>query len=517
MSLETEQVSTEDVAVSNKATRKHIRGSSMLLVGRMLSLGMNFVVQVLTVRYLTKGDYGAFAYALNIASMGSSVSLFSLDKALSRYLPIYDEHKEYPSLYGAIFLTLGSVLGLGVALGMLVLAFEGLIRERFVSDPLAVSLLLILIWLSPIYALDNWFQSMFAVFARVRAIFFRRYILGPGLKLAAVLVVIVAHADVYSLAWGYLFGGVLGGLAYAAMLVTVMRQRQLFKNFDRQALRLPFRDIFTFSTPMMYSDVVFILRNNLTVVFLEFFHNTIRVAEFRAVVPVARLNHVVMESFTFLYTPLAARMFAKKDDEGVDDLYWQTAVWISIMSFPVFVVSFSLAKPLTVLLFGDRYANSSTILALLSLGHYFNAALGFNAHTLRVYGKIKYTVVIDFLAMCVALGLNLLLIPPYGAIGAAYSASGTLIIHNLLNHTGLLFGTPIHLFNWKYLRTYVVITIGAISLLLFQVVVDPPIFVSLPLAALVSLGIIRANRAVLNVADMFPELMKIPFVKKLLA
>jgi O-antigen/teichoic acid export membrane protein len=507
---------SEDTSSKSTSTKKHIRGSSMLFLGRLISLTLNFGGQVLMVRYLSKSDYGAFAYALNIVSMGSSISLFSFDKALSRYLPIYEENDEYPSLFGAMVLTLFSIIGIGLALALLLFATQALLQGKVINDPLAVTLLLILIFLAPLQALDFWFLSIFAAFASVKSIFFRQYILGPGLKLLTLTIVIAAQADVYYLAWGYLFGGLLGILAYALMLKSVLRSRGLSPLFDIKTMRLPFRDIFGFSSPLMYSDVVFILRNNLTVMLLEFFHNTAKVAEFRSVVPAARLNQVVLESFNFLYTPIAARLYARDETESINELYWQTAIWISTLSFPVFIVTFSLAKPITILLFGSRYANSGNILALLTLGYYFNAVLGFNAHTLRVYGKIKYIVVIDFIAMCIAVVLNLTLIPAYDALGAALSASGTLIMHNILNHLGLLFGTSIKLFDWKYLRTYVMIIVGAGSMLVFQSLVEPPIFVSLPIAALISLAILAANYAILDVENTFPELLKIPGVKTLL-
>ena len=43
---------------------------------------------MLIVRYLSKSDFGAFAYALAVASMGSSMVLFGLDKAIARFVPI---------------------------------------------------------------------------------------------------------------------------------------------------------------------------------------------------------------------------------------------------------------------------------------------------------------------------------------------------------------------------------------------------------------------------------------------
>jgi hypothetical protein len=42
---------------------EHLRGSSLMLAGRVAALGVAFVTQVIVVRHLSKGDYGAFAYA----------------------------------------------------------------------------------------------------------------------------------------------------------------------------------------------------------------------------------------------------------------------------------------------------------------------------------------------------------------------------------------------------------------------------------------------------------------------
>jgi O-antigen/teichoic acid export membrane protein len=181
----------------------------------------------------------------------------------------------------------------------------------------------------------------------------------------------------------------------------------------------------------------------------------------------------------------------------------------------MFAASFALAEPVTVLLFGERYANSGVILALLAFGYYFNAALGFNADTLRVYGRIRYIVIIDFTVMVIAVLMNLLFISQWGAVGAAVSSMLILVIQNILNHLGLLLGTSIRLFDWHYLRTYVTIIVGTLVLVVIQAVFDPPIYIGLPLTGLVSGIIVLLNRSVLDVADTFPELLKIPLVKYL--
>lgn len=507
-----------DVAVVEPAetTKKHIRGSALLLIGRMISMGVNFAAQIIIVRYLSKADYGAFAYALSVISIGTTIALIGLDKAIDRYVPIYYEQKDFRKMFGTILMVLSAILGIGLSIMLLLLTFRGVLVHSLNSDPLSISLLLILIAIAPLDGINAVFEGIVAVLVRPRAIFFRRHILGPGLKLVAVLLVILFHSNVYFLATGYLLASIIGTAVYIGILFRIFREVGLLRHFNLSSIQMPAREIFRFSFPLLSSDLVMMLKNSIVVILLGKFYNQIGVAEYRAVVPVAGLILIVYQSFKFLYTAMAGRLFARQDRQGLNDLYWRTAIWIAVISFPVFVITFSFAKPITVLLFGERYIESGIILALLSLGNYFNAALGFNTFTLRVYGKVKFIVAIDILTVFIGLLLYYLLIPRYGATGAAAATCIILVIYNLLNHAGLLLGTGIDLFQWKYLRTYASIVIGAVILYLVQEFLDPNLIISLILVCVVSLAILRFNRAALDVDYMFPELRRIPLIKPIL-
>jgi O-antigen/teichoic acid export membrane protein len=246
------------------------------------------------------------------------------------------------------------------------------------------------------------------------------------------------------------------------------------------------------------------------------------VAAFRAVVPLAVLNQFVLQSFTLLFMPIAARLFARNDREGINNLYWQTAIWTSVLSFPIFALTFSMAQPLTVLLYGKSYQGSAIILALLSFGYYFNAAMGFNGLTLKVYGKLKYIVAINVLAAVANVAINLVLIPRYGALGAACGTCATMVLHNILKQAGLRFGTGISLFEWKYLKVYVSMVLGAAGLLAAQSVLpknyswtEPYVYLGFGLAGLVALVVVGLNRKLLNVGQTFPELLRFPLMRRL--
>lgn len=503
--------------IKQTATKRQIRGSSLLLAGRLLSKGVNFAVQIMIVRYLSKTDYGAFALALSFVSLSQSVATFGLDRAITRFVPIYQEKEEYAKLFGTIIMVFSTILSLGIAIALLFYSFDGFVTQSFLDgDQQARALLLLLILLAPVQAIDDLLIGMFAVFASPRAIFFRKNVLTPGLRLIVVLLLIVFQYNVLFLAGGYLAGGIIGVVIYVAMLFRLLRNEGLMTRFSLGAIQIPWREVFAFTIPLLSSDLVYVVMNQVDAILLARFQGTADVAAFRAVQPVAIMNQLVMASFATLFTPLAARMFARNDRQGVNDLYWQTAIWIAVFTFPIFVVTFSIAQPITVLLFGTRYQESGIILMLLSCGYYFNAALGFNGLTLKVYGKLRYIVSLNAAAAVANVVLNLLLIPRYGAFGAAIGTGSTLVFHNILKQTGLRLGTGISLFDPRYFRVYVTITLNALGLLLFQAFTSAPVYVSIVLAGLASFLVIRLNRRLLNVEETFPELLRLPLMRHLL-
>jgi len=496
-----------------EATRRQIRGSSLLLVGRFLTVAANLAVQVLIVRYLSKADYGAFAYALSIVSLVASVATFGLDRSITRFVPIYDEQGNSNKVFGTVILAVGTVLSLGLVSLVLVYGLEGLLGGTLINDERAVSLLLILILLAPINALDGLVMGMFAVYSKPRAIFFRKHVLTPGLRLTIVLLLILGHQGVYFLAAGYVVAGAIGVALYSVILYRTLRSEGRLENFHLRGVDIPAREVFGFTIPLLTSDLVYMVMNTSDVILLGHFGGALDVADFRVIWPAAHLNQIVMASFALLFTPAAARMFARNDREGINGLYWQTAIWIAVLSFPIFALTFSLAGPLTVLLFGARYEESATFLALLSLGYYFNAALGFNGLTLKVFGRLRYVVSINLVAALVNIGLNLVLIPRYGPLGAAIGTCSTLLLHNVLKQVGLLRGTGVKLFRARDLTVYASIVVLAGLLLTVQLVVSPPPAVGIALAVLASLLLVAFSRRSLRAGQTFPELRRFRLVR----
>ena len=493
--------------------RRLVRGSALLFVGRLISILSRFITQVLIVRNLSRTDYGAFAYGLAVISPIQSFMTLGLDRSISRFVTIYHEHEDRRRLLGTIFMAMIVILSLALVVTVGLYGFQGPLA-KIVKDPQSLSLLLVMIFLAPIQAFDDLLINLFAVFGKPREIFFRRYVLAPVLRLAVVVGFILTGSSVFFIAVGYMLSSLLGLGIYGWLFVDELRKRGLLADWSLRKLILPWRSVLSFSIPVLTTELVSM--NTMSVMLLGYYWGPSNVAGFRAVFPASKLTELVTSSFTTLYLPIASRMFAQNDRAGINHLFWRTAIWITIVSFPIFAATFSLAHPITVLLYGKRYEQSAPILAMLSLGYYFNSAIGFNSLTLQVFGKARAILLLNLSTVVLNLLLSLLLVPRFGAMGAGIATMVAVIVYNLVTQVTMYVGTGVGTIEWRYTRVYLVIAAAALGLLGIQVFLSPPVYVSIALAAAVALFVVCVNREALEVEQMFPEVARVPVLSWLL-
>ena len=508
-----ENADARDQAAFDAAT-KQIRGSAALFAGRPIALVLNLLTQVLTVRYLTKLDFGAFIFAFAMMETAIVFSGFGMNKALARFASIYDEQDDRRRLAGVVGVAMLGVVGVGCALILFVYGLAPLLVGAEVLSPLSTSLLLTLILLAPIKALDNVNESLTSAFAGARLLFLRRVLLIPLLRLTAVLVVIAASGDVMALAVSHVLAGIAGTVLYGLLLWKAIRTRRVLQPLSASAMASTCREFVRYSATLFSSDLTLLLRGVLVVVFLQFLHSTASVAEYRAVLPLAGLSELVMISFSVLYIPIAARIFANRQPEKLHQLYWQTASWITVLTFPLFAISYAIADPVVTLLFGQEYAGSGSVLALLALAYYFNASMGFNSRTLKVVGKVREILIVDLLALGVAGLAYAYAIPRHGAVGAAAAVSLSTAFHAVAKQVALFRWTSVRRCQWRFTKLYLAVAIATVVLTAWRWVGPTTLTPSLALVVVCWLAVIFAGREALAVHQHFPELQRMRFLRR---
>jgi len=492
--------------------RGFVRGSGLLLVGRLMALGVNFLVQVVAVRYLAKSEFGAFSWALSMAAMGASLVLLGLNRGVAQLAPQHHERKELGALAGTVALALGTVAGLGLMVVVAVLALQGKLVEQ-VGDELSVGLLLILVCLTPLDALDALLETLVASLAGPRAVFLRRYALAPGLKLLAVLLVVALGGSVRLLAASYVVASFLGVALYVWILRRTLGRIGLGAG-TRERMSASPRALFALSLPLLTTDLLLAVETPMVVLFLERFHGTLQVAELRAAAPVAGLCLLGLQNSKILFRPLAARLEARGDGHGLGQLYWSSAAWLSVITFPVFAVCVFLGGPLCLWMFGAEYAHAGELLAILAVGKYVNAALGMNTFTLQVQSRVRLVLWINGLSAVLGLGACAWLVPRFGAVGGAWATTAVIVLRNALYQAGLMATTSVGRVPRTVVRLYasVLAAVGALAAL--TAAGSGVAILSLAIAAS-ALALLAWNRGLLDLAGTFPELACLPLLRRL--
>ena len=491
----------------------HLRGSGILLGGRVFAILSSGLVLVLLVRHLTRADFGRFAIALALAEVVHRLVSAGHGQCSSRFLALYDERKDRRRFSGTLLLISGAIIVASsgiMALGLVFRRDLGSVLAH--GDSLAMTLALILVFYGASQALDDLLGNAFAVCSRPAAIFWRRYIIGPLIRLIVVIGVLVMSGGVIGLATGFLVTGVAGTVFYAWLLIIAMRQRGLLANLKWRSIRLPVHDLVRFSIPLMSAEVYNLALNSAGIVLLGAVAGPGEVAGLRAVLPLAVLNLMIIYTFTTMYSPLASRLASKGDSLQANDTYWRTGAWLVVLSFPVLALTVPLARPVTVGLLGHQYASSASVLAVLSVGYFANAAFGLNVATLIAFGRVRYLLWVNLGCASISVLLFLALVPRFGSLGVATGSTATVLLQNALAQWGMHRHVGVAATNRSHAGALLSVALAAAALWALELLIRPNLLVSLLLTAVSTLILLALNRNRVHLGSSFPELRRIPFV-----
>jgi O-antigen/teichoic acid export membrane protein len=304
---------------------------------------------------------------------------------------------------------------------------------------------------------------------------------------------------------------------YFWLFFSVMRERGISLRPGKDRIIFPFREVFSFSVPTLTTELAFLVTNAGSVFILGIFRGSTALANFRSVLPAARLNQVVYQTFVTMFLPMTARLHTRGDHDGVRETYWHSSHFQAVSTFPIMVMTTVFARDTTVTLFGQRYANAAVVLLALAIGYYVSIALGFNIYVLQVYGRLKFLVYSNIAVCVVSLGLAFALSPKYGASGAAIASGATMAAQNIVNQVALVRvigsgGDPM-----RWIRPYAVIAVGLVVVVAVRLLLDPGFVVAVAISAVVSLGVLRWTRDDLHLLSLFPELGRIRPLRSFLA
>jgi O-antigen/teichoic acid export membrane protein len=164
--------------------------------------------------------------------------------------------------------------------------------------------------------------------------------------------------------------------------------------------------------------------------------------------------------------PKISALMAKGDRGGARLVYRTATVWLILLTWPIYLL-FCVFSTDLLRVFGSSYTVGAPVIVVLSLTMLVATACGAVDVVLVMAGRSSWTMANAIVALAVNLVLNLLLIPPFGIMGAAVAWAVAILINNLAPLTELALWMRLHPFGRATLVATLVcaVSFGLIPLL----------------------------------------------------
>jgi O-antigen/teichoic acid export membrane protein len=445
--MTTEEDETRSATESELSTL--VSSAALVLVGSLFGSFSKLLEQVIVARLLTPAAYGEVSVAIAVMSFSVTLSLVGLNQGMPRFMARYDNPRDIRGTW--ITGLLISVL-VATVLALALLAGGDILMERLFEESTPQALLVLFVAAIPFVAGQGLGIGALRGFENTIYRTYARDLLYNGLRLATLVVLLLAGLGVLAAGYAYLIAGA------TAFVVSHLFLNRLLSLRGEVTIRA--RELVRFSAPLVVASAVSKLLSQADTLMLTYFLDSESVGLYNAAYPLAAGLPVILASFGFLYLPLTSRLDADGKREEIDEVHKLTTKWIFIAGFPVLLVFVAFPRDAIAIVFGGEYVEAGAALAVLAVGFFTSAAVGRCQDALSAFGYTGYILAVNTLAAVANIVLNLVLIPAYGVIGAAVASALSFVALNGVAFLVLWRLTGITPFSRHTMKTFIVLPVG---------------------------------------------------------
>jgi O-antigen/teichoic acid export membrane protein len=422
----------EENSELNKNLKFLAKSSVLLMFGVVISKLLTYLFRIIIARYWGVEIYGLFSISLMIVGWFVLFSTVGLTQGLTRYISLFRGKKEFQKIRYLIKAVLSTLLVSGILSGLLLFFLSETIAIKIFHNENLIFFLKMFSIVIPLTTLTNAFLSIILSYEKVGWYSFIFNIFQNVAKILILIVLIFMSFQPNAIVFSYILGMFLTMIFSFIICKKILNKMFGVSKLKNSLKKKTFREIFSYSWPLMFFGVVSSIFYWTDTFFIGFFRDVKDVGLYNAAVPIALLLTLSSEFFIQILFPIINKEYAKNNNEIVKELSKQIAKWIFFINVPIFIVLIIFPGVALNILFGAEYISAENVVRILCFGFLFTSIFQISDRLLCSIGKSK-VVLIDILIVSVINAvLNIILIPKYGITGAAFATSISLIILNLI-------------------------------------------------------------------------------------
>jgi O-antigen/teichoic acid export membrane protein len=405
---------------------------------------------------------GLYSLGNSITNIATVIGKAGMDLGLMRFISQSDVQEDTEIIKKDI----ASTLKIGLAISLIVMLLQ-IVLSRWLTENIfhessllktvlivnAMSIPFVVVLMISIHATQGFRLLKYKIFVE--------YVLNPTILLLSMILVFYLSTPELAIVFPFLITGIIGSFIASTFLKNVAGTNMLSILHSKIDTK-----ILTYSLPIMFTAIFGTLLHWMDVIMLGYFTNSEIVGLYHPAVRTAGLQNSVFIAFSGIFTPMFSRYFAKSDNTNMNHIYQLVVRWILTIIVPILILVLLFSKKI-MLLFGAEFLQSADVLIILAIGTSILSFLGVGGAALVVSGYPKLNLMNAIFATIINVTLNILLIPKYGIIGAAWATLTSMLFIALARTVEVRLLLKIFPFNIKILKA---ITSGLITILVMNYV-----------------------------------------------
>lgn len=395
---------------------------------RIFSAAIAFVSQIILARLMGEFEYGVFVFVWVIAIILGNLSCLGFHTTVIRFLPQYRTEGADEAIMG-----LAATARIFSMVSATLIAATGIAALYFLGDRIQshyVQPLFIGAFVLPMIALGDVLDGTARANGWTIHALSPTYIVRPLLILAFVAGAIglgrMADANT----------ALVAALA-AAYLTTVIQffvvTTRLRNRFPARRVEIHFRTWLAVAFPIFLIEGFYFMLTNADVIIVGLYLPPENVAVYFAAAKTMALVHFVYFAVKAAAAQRFSGLVSGADGPALAAFARQTVQWTFWPSLLVGILVI-IAGPFLLSLFGPAFQEGHMIMVVLFAGILAKAMVGPGEVLLTMSGEHKICAVIYAVALAANLGLNIMLIPAWGLLGAATATAAAMVIEAALLH-----------------------------------------------------------------------------------
>jgi len=405
-----------------------IQGSLTFFILRILGMIVSYAFTLLVTRNLGASAWGIFALSFTVLQITSVIGKLGLDTALLRFIAQYNAQRKVKTAKYIYFKSVIITIPLSFLLSVSLYYLSPLVAERvFGKLHLAPYFKLMSFALIPFVWLSINLESLRA-FKKIKEYTSLQNLL-PFLcafVFFSISFYILNIKNIKAVIVAYILG--IG----VSFLLSFLLLNKEFSNKNGELEKISLRQILSVSLPMFLSSSLFMVMSWTDTIMLGMWRTEEEVGIYNAAVRLSMITSFTLGAINSIAAPKFAEFWGKGDIKGLAEIAQQSTKLIFWTSAPILML-YLIFPRWFMGLFGNEFRMGAISLVFLTIGQFINALTGSVGYILNMTGKSVTVQNVNIGVTVLNLGLNALLIPYFGILGAAFASALTISLGNLAN------------------------------------------------------------------------------------